>query len=79
MAGVAGGAARWGTPARGGASPPDPKCFNNIDDDCDGRIDCADSDCALTVAQCVALDPTSGRIGVSAGVGMACPTGYACR
>jgi hypothetical protein len=51
-------------------------CFNNLDDDCDGQIDCADSDCGATVAQCVALDPAMGKIGVGEGVGVACPTGY---
>jgi hypothetical protein len=28
-------------------------CFNGIDDDCDGLIDCADSDCGASVATCV--------------------------
>jgi hypothetical protein len=80
-AGMAGAGGRGGAAgmagAGGGCIPSGPeKCFNNIDDDCDGKIDCADSDCAPSQAQCVALDPTSGKIGVGAGAGLPCPTGY---
>src|SRR6266581_139856 len=32
-------------------------CFNNLDDDCDGKIDCADTDCQ-TANEC-APDPTA--------------------
>ena len=38
-------------------------CYNGADDDCDGKIDCADSDCT-PVAQCVPLDAGGARIGV---------------
>jgi len=38
-------------------------CFNNLDDDCDGNVDCADTDCTAG-AVCVALDPTQGMLGV---------------
>jgi hypothetical protein len=50
-------------------------CFNQLDDDCDGRIDCADPDCGPT-AQCVPLDPTGGKIGIMTGVTATCPSGY---
>jgi hypothetical protein len=68
-----------GSGGAGGATcvPAGPEsCFNNVDDDCDGRVDCADTDCAPPVAQCVALDPVGGAVGVSAGTAAACPTGY---
>jgi hypothetical protein len=51
-------------------------CFNNLDDDCDGRIDCADSDCTPTVAQCVALDSTGGKVGFMIAATATCPAGY---
>jgi hypothetical protein len=38
-------------------------CFNYLDDDCDGTIDCMDPDCN-TVGLCVALDPGQGQLGV---------------
>jgi hypothetical protein len=77
--GAAGGIA--GAPGRGGAGggcvATTETCFNGRDDDCDGRIDCADSDCSPTVAHCVALDPsTGGRIGVMINAATACPTAY---
>jgi len=50
-------------------------CFNSLDDDCDGRVDCADTDCG-PVAQCVPLDPTGGRVGVVVAATASCPTGY---
>ena len=50
-------------------------CFNGKDDDCDGKIDCADPDCTPT-AQCVTADPTAAPIGLLTGTGP-CPTaGY---
>ncbi len=56
--GTGGHAGSGGSAGAGGAcvktGPED--CFNGIDDDCDGAIDCADSDCGPTVAQCVALE-----------------------
>jgi len=51
-------------------------CFNNLDDDCDGRIDCADSDCAPSVAQCVPLDPTGGKVGFIISTTASCPASY---
>ena len=77
--GTGGAVGTGGTPGTGGAGgcvPTGPEnCFNNIDDDCDGKIDCADPDCGPTVAQCVALDPTSAPIGMLSGVGPgACAT-----
>ena len=53
-AGTGGAVGRGGT---GGAPcvPTAEFCYNNADDDCDGRIDCADSDCT-PIAQCVPLD-----------------------
>jgi hypothetical protein len=81
--GVAGAAGRGGAggvagaAGRGGAGVALPEsCFNGRDDDCDGRIDCADTDCSPTVAHCVALDPTGGLVGILAGAGATCPTVY---
>ena len=74
--GGGGSGGQGGKAGSGGCVKTGPEdCFNGIDDDCDGAIDCADSDCGASIAQCVALDPTSGKIGVSAGVG-ACPSDY---
>ena len=86
---AAGGASGGGTGAggkggggAGGSSVCVPtgaeNCFNGVDDDCDGHIDCDDSDCGPTIAECVAMDPTSAPIGMLSGVGAgACATtGY---
>jgi hypothetical protein len=73
--GVAGAAGRGG--AGGGCVATAESCFNGRDDDCDGRIDCADSDCSPTIAHCVGLDPSmGGRIGVMVNAATACPTVY---
>jgi len=53
-----GGGAGAGCVASGAES-----CFNYLDDDCDGNIDCMDTDCNA-VATCVALDPGLGQLGV---------------
>ena len=76
--GVAGAAGRGGAGGAGGMCVSTPEsCFNGRDDDCDGRIDCADSDCSPTVAHCVGLDPgTGGRVGVMINAATACPTAY---
>ena len=78
--GGAGGGSGTGGGGRGGTSGCVPtgaeNCFNNLDDDCDGKIDCADSDCPTTVAQCVTLDPTGGKLGFMIAATAACPTGY---
>ncbi len=60
-AGVVGRAASPAATGRGGTDgtcrPTGAEnCFNNYDDDCDGNIDCADSDCTA-IAQCAPLDP----------------------
>lgn len=44
-------------PGPGGGS--DEICDNGIDDDCDGKIDCADSDCGVTIFNTITTDPTS--------------------
>ena len=69
-AGGAGGAACKKTGAE--------DCFDGLDNDCNGLIDCADPACGSTVAQCVALDATAAPIGLLTGVGAgACGTaGY---
>ena len=79
-AGAGGHAGSGGAPggAGGGCVRTGPEnCFNSLDDDCDGQVDCADSDCAPAVAQCVALDPSAGKIGLGEGAGTVCPSGYA--
>ncbi len=77
--GKAGAGAAGASGGTGGACVPTgpENCFNNIDDDCDGKIDCADPDCQPK-AQCVVADPTSAPIGTltGAGAGTVCPTGY---
>jgi hypothetical protein len=62
----------------GGCVPAGPEnCFNNVDDDCNGMIDCEDPACAAAAtASCVALDPAAGPIGVVQGVGAACPSDF---
>jgi hypothetical protein len=71
--GVAGSTGRGGTD--GTCRPTGPEnCFNNYDDDCDGNIDCADSDCTA-VAQCAPLDP-GGLLGVMVSGLASCPSGY---
>jgi hypothetical protein len=54
-------------------------CFNNRDDDCDGDMDCADSQCA-SPAQCVPEGPANGVLGTLLAAGAStCPTGYTAR
>ena len=82
--GAAGGHGTGGTAGAGGAGGAACKktgaenCFDGIDNDCNGLVDCADPACGATVAQCVALDPTSAPVGLLSGVGAgACSTaGY---
>ncbi|HEY7375778.1 MAG TPA: hypothetical protein VIF57_26710, partial [Polyangia bacterium] len=75
--GGAGGGAGRGGAGGGCVATGAENCFNNLDDDCDGKIDCADSDCTPNVAQCVALDPTGGgKIGFFTAATAACPQGY---
>jgi hypothetical protein len=76
--GAAGGGGHAGSGGAGGGcvrTGPE-NCFNNIDDDCDGYVDCADTDCSPSVAQCVPLDPTQGKIGETEGSGSSCPTAF---
>jgi hypothetical protein len=76
--GGAGGAATGGAGGSPCTKTGSENCFDGIDNDCNGLIDCADPACGATVAQCVALDPTSAPIGLLSGVGTgACGTaGY---
>ena len=60
--GVAGASGRGGG-AGAGCMATTENCFNYLDDDCDGTIDCMDPDCN-TVGLCVALDPGQGQLGV---------------
>jgi len=77
--GRGGGGASGASGGTGGSCVPTgvENCFNNIDDDCDGKIDCADPDCTPK-AQCVTADPTSAPIGTltGSGAGTTCPAGY---
>jgi hypothetical protein len=75
--GGAGSGGTAGVPGTGGVSGCVPTstvedCYNNIDDDCNGRVDCADPACA-TPAQCVALDGTLGALGTQLALATACP------
>ena len=78
--GSGGAAGSRGTGGAGGAggAPCKPtgaeNCFDGIDNDCNGKIDCADPACGSGVAQCVALDPTSAPIGLLSGGTGPCST-----
>ena len=48
------------------------KCYNGIDDDCNGKTDCEDDSC-YSIAQCVTLDSTLGAVGVSLAATANCP------
>jgi hypothetical protein len=80
-AGGRGGGAGAATGGAGGAASCKPTgaedCFDGVDNDCNGKIDCDDPACSVA-AQCVTLDPTSAPIGLLSGVGAgACGTaGY---
>ncbi|MES1164636.1 MAG: hypothetical protein ABUR63_02670 [Verrucomicrobiota bacterium] len=50
-------------------------CYNNLDDDCNGLIDCADTAACNPVAQCQPLDPAMGVIGAAVPATAACPVG----
>ena len=47
-------------------------CFNSEDDDCDGDVDCADTDCTNDRARCM----PDGTIGLMVADAMPCPMGY---
>ena len=75
--GTAGSSGTGGTGGAGGAqckATGAENCFDGIDNDCNGKIDCADPACGATVAQCVAFDPTSAPIGVLSGGTGPCTT-----
>jgi hypothetical protein len=75
--GRGGGTVATGGGGAGGARPCVPtgqeNCFDGIDNDCNGSIDCADDSC-YPVAQCVPLDPTLGPVGSSVAAGATCPS-----
>lgn len=75
--GAAGGHGTAGAGGAGGA-PCKPtgaeNCFDGVDNDCNGKIDCADPACGSGVAQCVAFDPTSAPIGILSGGTGPCST-----
>jgi hypothetical protein len=76
--GVAGASGRGGSASggSGGCAATAENCFNYLDDDCDGNIDCMDTDCNA-VALCVALDPGQGQLGVILSDPQApCPANY---
>ena len=62
-----GGASRWGT-CTGETRPASEACTGGRDEDCDGDIDCADSDCTTNPACCtpfnesLAVIPAQGEI-----------------
>lgn len=76
----AGGEAAPGTSGNGGIALPvchpvsTEVCFNGIDDDCDGHVDCDDVACS-SVAACVASDSTY-VLGVTVAVDVPCPIGF---
>ena len=78
--GRSGGVARNAGGAGGAACKPTgpENCFDGIDNDCNGPIDCADPACEATVAQCVALIRRRPPLDCGAGSGpVACATaGY---
>lgn len=64
-----------GTGGRGGPCVPiasTENCYNNVDDDCNGLLDCADPACD-TPAQCVMFDPSLGSLGASIATTATCP------
>ena len=72
-AGGKGGAASGAGGVGGGCVPSGPEdCFNQLDDDCNGHVDCDDPAC-MPAATCVALDPSAGSIGTSVDMATACP------
>jgi hypothetical protein len=76
--GGAAGSGAGGSGAGGSTAPCLPKpeaCFNAIDDDCDGNVDCADPDCQ-PAAMCVPSVPTGFVLGVRVALNDPCPAGF---
>ena len=53
-------------------------CFDGVDDDCDNKIDCADTDCGMQ-AVCVPPPPTGFATVVRVAANAPCPAGYTTR
>jgi hypothetical protein len=53
--------------------PTTENCFNDRDDDCDGKSDCADPDCVPTA---VCVPRPSGTVGTTVDGAAACPAGF---
>lgn len=58
-----------------GCTPQPEDCFNSKDDDCDTKMDCADTDCGAQ-ARCVPIAKDDFALGVSVEANEACPPGY---
>jgi hypothetical protein len=77
--GAAGGGGGGGGGGAGGAGggPCVPtgqeSCYDGIDNDCNGNIDCADDACS-PVAECVFVDPKLGQLGNALPAGATCPS-----
>jgi hypothetical protein len=67
------GASSDGAVEAGGCVPTSQElCFNGVDDDCNGKTDCADSAC-MAGAMCA---PAASTLGVLVSSGDPCPSGY---
>jgi hypothetical protein len=74
--GGTGGVATGGRGGNGACVPTGVEnCYNNLDDDCNGFIDCADQAGCSPTSQCQILDPAMGSIGSSVAPTAPCPVG----